>query len=38
MKPNHQKEHNHNSKEIRNPYFGDRMLTCGSIKEIFQSN
>jgi len=27
-----------NSKEIRNPYFGDKMLTCGSIKEIFQSN
>ena len=20
-------------KEIRNPYFGDRMLTCGSVKE-----
>jgi uncharacterized lipoprotein len=22
-----------NSKEIRNPYFGDSMLTCGSVKE-----
>ena len=21
------------SKEIRNPYFGDKMLTCGSVKE-----
>ena len=21
--------------EIRNPYFGDKMLTCGSIKEAF---
>ncbi|MCZ6693819.1 MAG: efflux RND transporter periplasmic adaptor subunit [Bacteroidetes bacterium] len=24
--------------EIKNPYFGDRMLTCGSIKETIQSN
>lgn len=24
-----------NSKEIRNPYFGSSMLTCGSTKEIF---
>lgn len=22
------------SREIRNPYFGDQMLTCGSIKEV----
>ena len=22
------------SKEIRNPYFGDKMLTCGSTKEV----
>lgn len=22
-----------NSKEIRNPYFGDKMLKCGSVKE-----
>jgi hypothetical protein len=21
------------SKEIRNPYFGDKMLKCGSLKE-----
>ncbi|WP_034229597.1 DUF3347 domain-containing protein [Aquimarina pacifica] len=24
------------SKEIRNPYFGDKMLTCGHIKEVFE--
>jgi len=23
-------------KEIRNPYFGDMMLTCGEVKEIYQ--
>jgi hypothetical protein len=23
-----------NQKEIKNPYFGDRMLKCGSVKEI----
>jgi hypothetical protein len=23
-------------KEIRNPYFGDKMLKCGSVKEIVQ--
>jgi Cu(I)/Ag(I) efflux system membrane fusion protein len=23
-----------NSEEIRNPYFGDKMLTCGSTKEV----
>jgi hypothetical protein len=23
-------------KEIKNPYFGDRMLTCGSVKETLQ--
>ncbi len=23
-----------NSEEIKNPYFGDKMLTCGSTKEI----
>lgn len=22
-----------NSKEIRNPYFGDKMLTCGAVKD-----
>ena len=22
-----------NEKEIRNPYFGDKMLKCGSVKE-----
>ena len=22
------------SKQIRNPYFGDEMLTCGSVKEV----
>jgi len=25
-----------NEKEIRNPYFGDMMLKCGSIKETLQ--
>ncbi len=25
-----------NEKEIRNPYFGDRMLKCGSVKETIQ--
>lgn len=25
-----------NEKEIRNPYFGDSMLTCGSVKETLQ--
>ena len=24
------------SKEIRNPYFGDEMLTCGSIEKVFK--
>ena len=24
------------SKEIRNPYFGDKMMTCGSVEEMFQ--
>jgi len=24
------------SKEIKNPYFGDMMLTCGSVKETLQ--
>ncbi len=24
------------SKEIRNPYFGSKMLTCGSVKETLQ--
>lgn len=24
------------SKEIRNPYFGNKMLTCGSVKKIFK--
>lgn len=24
------------SKEIRNPYFGDKMLKCGSVKETIQ--
>jgi Cu(I)/Ag(I) efflux system membrane fusion protein len=23
-----------NSQEIRNPYFGDMMLTCGEVKEV----
>lgn len=23
-------------KEIRNPYFGDKMLTCGEVKETYQ--
>ena len=25
-----------NEKEIRNPYFGDKMLKCGMVKEIIQ--
>jgi len=25
-----------NEKEIKNPYFGDRMLKCGSVKETIQ--
>lgn len=25
-----------NKKEIRNPYFGDEMLTCGSVKETIK--
>ncbi len=25
-----------NSKEIRNPYFGESMLTCGSVKETIK--
>jgi Cu(I)/Ag(I) efflux system membrane fusion protein len=25
-----------NSKEIRNPYFGNEMLSCGKVKEIIQ--
>ena len=25
-----------NDKEVRNPYFGDRMLKCGSVKETIQ--
>lgn len=25
-----------NEKEIRNPYFGDKMLKCGSVKETIQ--
>ena len=24
------------SKEIRNPYYGDKMMTCGSVEEMFQ--
>ncbi len=24
------------AKEIRNPYFGDNMLTCGEIREVFE--
>ena len=24
------------SKEIRNPYFGDKMMTCGSVEGMFQ--
>jgi hypothetical protein len=24
------------SKEIRNPYFGDKMLTCGEVKETIK--
>jgi Cu(I)/Ag(I) efflux system membrane fusion protein len=23
-------------KEIKNPYFGEAMLTCGEVKEAFQ--
>ena len=23
-------------KEIRNPYFGDKMLTCGEVKEVYE--
>lgn len=26
------------TKEIRNPYFGESMLTCGSVKETIKSN
>lgn len=25
-----------NNKEIRNPYFGDKMLTCGEVKETIK--
>ena len=25
-----------NEKNIRNPYFGDRMLKCGEVKEVFK--
>jgi Protein of unknown function (DUF3347) len=25
-----------NEKEIKNPYFGDKMLKCGSVKEMIQ--
>jgi hypothetical protein len=25
-----------NQKEIKNPYFGDKMLTCGSVKETIK--
>lgn len=25
-----------NEKQIKNPYFGDMMLTCGSVKEMIQ--
>jgi Cu(I)/Ag(I) efflux system membrane fusion protein len=24
------------SEEIRNPYFGDEMLLCGEVKEVFE--
>ena len=24
------------SKDIRNPYFGEKMMTCGSVKEMFR--
>jgi len=24
------------TREIRNPYFGDKMMTCGSVKEMFK--
>jgi hypothetical protein len=26
-----------NEKEIKNPYFGDRMLRCGSVKETIHN-
>ncbi len=26
------------SKEIRNPYFGNKMLSCGSVKEVLKQN
>ncbi|MBB5439212.1 hypothetical protein HDC92_002899 [Pedobacter sp. AK017] len=25
-----------NKKEIRNPYFGESMMTCGEVKEIIK--
>jgi hypothetical protein len=25
-----------NEKQIKNPYFGEAMLTCGSVKETIQ--
>ena len=25
-----------NSKEVRNPYYGDKMLKCGSVQETIQ--
>jgi hypothetical protein len=25
-----------NEKQIKNPYFGDKMLKCGSVKETIQ--
>lgn len=27
-----------NEKEIRNPYFGDMMLTCGEVREVIKSD
>jgi Cu(I)/Ag(I) efflux system membrane fusion protein len=24
------------TKEIRNPYFGDKMMTCGEVKKEFK--
>ena len=24
------------TKEIRNPYFGDKMMTCGSVEEMMK--
>ena len=24
------------SKDIRNPYFGEKMMTCGSVEEMFK--